>query len=65
MPAYTFEIRWTGGEKLSWTYLPTDDGARNFARLLVQDFKGGDQYRGSARMLVKNHDGVVIASMEF
>jgi hypothetical protein len=65
MPAYAFEIMWESGEKLSWTYLPTDDSARSFARLLVQDFKGGSQYRGSARMVVKDNEGAVIGSIQF
>ena len=65
MPAYAFEIRWNGGEKSSWTYLPTDDSARKFAQLLVADFKGGSQYRGSAVIVVKDNGGSPIASFEF
>lgn len=65
MPAYAFEIRWDRGEKLSWTYLPTDDCARRFARFLADDFKGSNQYRVSAILTVKNSDGIVIASIQF
>jgi hypothetical protein len=65
MPAYTFEITWNGGEKISWTYLPTDDGAREFARILARSFKTSDQYRGTAQMTVKNSEGVPITSIEF
>jgi hypothetical protein len=65
MPAYAFEIKWDGGEKLSWSYFPADDSAREFARLLMQDFKSDGQYRGSAVMIVKSSDGALIASMAF
>jgi hypothetical protein len=65
MPAYVFEIRWNGGEKTSWTYLPTDDSARHFARLLVQNFKGSDQYHAPANMTVKNDTGALIDSVQF
>jgi hypothetical protein len=65
MPAYAFEIRWDGDEKTSWTYLPTDDSAHHFARILMQNFKSDGQYRGSAVMTVKNNEGVPIASIEF
>jgi hypothetical protein len=65
MPAYTFEIKWDGGEKLSWTYLPTDDSANKFARLLIRDFKDGDQYRGRGHLVVKNNEGTQIASIAF
>jgi hypothetical protein len=50
MPAYAFEIRWDGGERISWTYLPTDESARKFAQILAQNFKVGDQYRGAGRL---------------
>lgn len=63
MSVYVFEIRWDGGEKTSWSYLPTDDSARNFARLLAQDFKNSAEYRGSARMVIKNNEGAVVASI--
>ena len=65
MPAYSFEILWDGGEQVRWTYLQTDDGARTFARILVQNFKSSDQYHGSARMTVKNQEGGPIASISF
>jgi len=65
MPAYAFEIKWTGGENVSWTYLPTDDRARDFARILMHNFKHNGQYQGSALMLVKNSNGAEIASIEF
>jgi hypothetical protein len=65
MPAYAFEIRWDGGERISWTYLPTDESARKFAQILAQNFKVGDQYRGSARIAVKNNDGALVASIQF
>jgi hypothetical protein len=65
MPPYTFEIRWADGEKTSWTDLPTDDSARRYGRLLAQDFKTDDQYRGSAQLVVKNSEGAPIALIEF
>jgi len=37
MPAYAFEIRWDDDEKISWTYLPTDDSALKFARILADN----------------------------
>ena len=48
MPAYAFEIRWNEGEKTSWTYFPTDGQARDFARILIYNFKNGGQYTGAA-----------------
>jgi hypothetical protein len=65
MPAYAFEIRWDGGEKSSWTYLPTDDSAHKFARVLAQNFKNSEQYRGSAHLVIKNSEGIEIASIPF
>jgi len=65
MPAYAFEIRWDGGDKSSWTYLPTDDSAHHFARILMQNFKDHGQYQGSALMVVKNSEGAEIASIAF
>jgi hypothetical protein len=65
MPAYAFEIRWNGGEKTSWTYLPSHDSARDFARILIRGFKDSGQYRGSALMAVRDDHGTVIASIEF
>jgi hypothetical protein len=65
MPAYGFEIRWDGGEKSSWSYLPTDDSAHHFARILMQNFKSYGEYRGSALMVVKNNEGTEIASIAF
>jgi len=65
MPAYTFEIRWAGGEQNSWTYFPTDESARNYARLLAENFKAGGQYRSSAQLVVKNGKGEAIASIQF
>ena len=65
MPAYAFEIRWDKGERFSWTYLPTDGHARDFARILIQNFKNGGQYTGAAQMVVRNDAGVSIASLQF
>jgi hypothetical protein len=65
MPAYAFEIRWDGGEKVSWTYLPTDESAHNFARILVQNFKSSSQYRGPAQMTVKNNEGAQVILITF
>jgi hypothetical protein len=65
MPAFAFEIRWDGGEKVSWSYFPDDDSAREFARILMQNFKSNGQYQGSAVMIVKNHEGAEVASMLF
>jgi hypothetical protein len=65
MPAYTFEIRWDGGEEVRWTYLPTDDKARDYARILFQSLKASGQYNTSARMVVRNHDGATIAAIKF
>jgi len=41
MPACAFEIRWNKGKNTSWTYFPTDGHARDFARILIQNFKSG------------------------
>ena len=57
MPAYAFEIRWDDDENVSWTYLPTDDSALKFARILADNFKNGDQYAGSARRRCKTTNG--------
>jgi hypothetical protein len=65
MPAYTFEIKWNGGARNSWTYLPTDDSARQFTRILARSFNGSDQYRGPAHMTVKDPGGALIASIQF
>jgi hypothetical protein len=65
MPAYAFAIRWDDDEKVSWTYLPTDDRARDFARILMQNFKASDQYSGTAQMTVKNNKGTEIATLAF
>jgi hypothetical protein len=65
MPAYVFEIRWAGGEKISSSYLPSDDSARDFARILAQTFKSSNQYRGSAHITVKDNDGMLIGSIQF
>ena len=65
MPAYAFEIRWGDGEKVSWTYLPTDESAHSFARILMQNFKSSSQYPGSAQMIVKNQEGEKVVSIAF
>jgi hypothetical protein len=65
MAAYAFEFHWEGGKDASWTYLPTDDSARNYARILARNFKGGGQYRGATRLTVKNSDGTAIATISF
>jgi hypothetical protein len=65
MPAYAFEIRWSKGEKTGWTYFPTDGQARDFARILIQNFKNGGQYTGAAQMVVKNDEGGSIATFQF
>jgi hypothetical protein len=65
MPAYAFEISWNKGERMSWTYLPTDGRARDFARILIQNFKSGKEYPGAAQMVVKNDEGVLIAAIRF
>jgi hypothetical protein len=65
MPAYAFEIRRNKGKKTSWTYLPTDGHARDFARILIQNFKSGAEYSGAAQIVVKNDEGVPIASFQF
>jgi len=65
MPAYTFEIRWNSGEKVSWAHLPGDDVAREYGRILTQSFKDSDQYPGTASLTVKKSDGAPIASIEF
>jgi|HubBroStandDraft_3_1064219.scaffolds.fasta_scaffold382939_2 hypothetical protein len=65
MSAYAFEIKWNGGEKVSWTYLPTDDRARDFPRILLRGFKSDGLYRGPSRMTVKNSDGTTISTIVF
>jgi hypothetical protein len=45
--------------------LRTDDQARDFASILIQNFKNSGQYTGAARMVVKNDEGVSIASFQF
>ena len=65
MPAYAFEIRWNKGKKTSWTYLPTDGHACDFARILIQNFKNDGQYSGAAEMVVKDQQGAPIASFNF
>jgi hypothetical protein len=45
--------------------LRTDDQARDFARILIQNFKNGGQYTGAAQMAVKNDQEGSIASFQF
>jgi hypothetical protein len=65
MPAYFFEVECKGEKKVSWTILPTNDSACNFARIIVRNFKSGGQYRGAARLTVKNDDGAPITIISF
>jgi hypothetical protein len=65
MPAYGFEVIWNDRKKVSWTYLPTDNSARNFAQILIRNFKSGGQYCGAARLTVKNDDGTPITTISF
>jgi hypothetical protein len=62
---YAFEFHWDDGEDVSWTYLPTDDSARDYARILIRSFKGATHYRGSTLLTVKNGAGTAIATISF
>jgi hypothetical protein len=65
MPAYSFELKWSGGERNNWAYLPGDDVAREYGRLLAQTFKDSNQYPGIANLTVKDSEGTPLHSIEF
>jgi hypothetical protein len=62
---YAFEFHWDDGEDVSWTYLPTDDSARDYARILIRSFKGATHYRGSTLLTVKMVPGRLLPPSHF
>ncbi len=67
MPIYQFHVRPDHREPdVRWTYLPDDEAARRYARVLIKNFKSnGDGFESRSQMDVKDDTGRPVASITF